>query len=137
MTPPIRPKDVDNVNFDFGCEARKGSPASGDDILWANWRSHSLQKVFHDLGQRIHQHANECARKRHEHRKNISPRTDGDPNVPVDKGLLINGLSSEIVSMPKSSYRIGALRVLAHRLGSRHHVRITKTTSTVVPNRNV
>ncbi|GHJ84768.1 hypothetical protein NliqN6_1170 [Naganishia liquefaciens] len=48
------------------------------DILWANWRSHSLQKVFHDLGQRIHQHANECARKRHEHRKNISPRTDGE-----------------------------------------------------------
>lgn len=34
------------------------------DILWANWRSHSLQKVFADLGRRVHEHAQECAGKR-------------------------------------------------------------------------
>lgn len=48
------------------------------DILWANWRSHSLQRVFVDLGRRVHQHANECARKRHEQRKNMPPSADGE-----------------------------------------------------------
>lgn len=42
------------------------------DILWANWRSHSLQKVFTDLERRIQEHAQECARKRQDVQRDTS-----------------------------------------------------------------
>lgn len=46
------------------------------DILWANWRSHSLQKVFTDLERRVHEHAQECARKRQDVQRDASGLAD-------------------------------------------------------------
>lgn len=46
------------------------------DILWANWRSHSLQKVFTDLGTRVQEYAQECARKRQDVSRDAAGSSD-------------------------------------------------------------